>query len=307
MTNRFACSLLSGLIIPFLSFTMNAQEVPIDRSVKTVEPPTSKGGFQGNVNSGYVAGSNPKFLGTKLSSSDAFNLNFDAGTRMMLNEKWFLRFGLGLDNTFLNQVSGAPIPESINTLRLTTGLGYRLNDQWTLSASVSPSLYRFEDVGGNTFGVSGMALVMYHANPSLTWTFGIIVSPNSDIPLLPVVGVRWLINDDFTLKVEVPQTRLTYRLDSKWTFYGGAEMNSSTFRAAEDLGTKTGFPQYNNALGSYRDVRVGVGAGYEITRSLFAEIDGGYSVYRRIEYTRIDESVDFEPAPYVRLGLSIRF
>ena len=40
---------------------------------------------------------------------------------------------------------------------------------------------------------------------------------------------------------------------------------------------------------------------------LRAEIEAGSSVYREIRYTRIDEQVKFDPAPYARLALSVRF
>jgi len=90
---------------------------------------------------------------------------------------------------------------------------------------------------------------------------------------MPVVGVRWLINDRYTLEVGMPKTRLSYRIDSKWAVYGGVDLNGAVFRTSEDLGTKTGLPQYNNALATYRDVRLGVGTSYEFAHGLRAELE----------------------------------
>jgi hypothetical protein len=42
-------------------------------------------------------------------------------------------------------------------------------------------------------------------------------------------------------------------------------------------------------------------------RGLRAEIEAGYSVYREINYFRIEQTVKFRPAPYVRLALNARF
>jgi hypothetical protein len=105
--------------------------------------------------------------------------------------------------------------------------------------------------------------------------------------------------------VGIPKTRLTYQIDPKWSLYGGIDLSGTTFRTDETLGTKTGFPKYNNARATYRDIRLGAGAGYDVGHGLRAEIEAGYSVYRDINYKDIDQDVKFNPTPYVRLGLSI--
>ena len=107
------------------------------------------------------------------------------------------------------------------------------------------------------------------------------------------------------LEVAMPKTRLTYRVDSKWEFYTGLDLNGAVFRISEHLGTKTGLPQHNDAIATYRDIRLGVGASYEIVRGLRAELEIGFSVYREIDYFRLDDTVSFDPAPYVRLGLNV--
>ncbi len=255
----------------------------------------------------YDAPGATKFQGASLRHSDASTLNFGVDTRIRVNDDWFVPVGLESENYFLDAVGGAPIPDDINTLHLRTGLGWHMNDQWTFTGVVGPSLYRFDDIHSDDFGVSGGFLATYQQNPALTWTFGIMASPDNDVPVLPIVGVRWLISDHYTLEVGVPKTRLTYHIDRQWSLYTGLDLNGTTFRAEENLGTKTGFPQYNNALGTYRDIRLGIGASYEVLRGLRAEAEVGYSVYRRIDYSDIGQEVQFDPAPYVRVGVSYRF
>jgi hypothetical protein len=263
--------------------------------------------WQASASSGYNAGGATKFDGQHLADSDAFNYKLQAGASVFLNKNWFIDLGLFSDNFSLQQVSGAPIPEDIHTLRLNGGVGYRWGDKWIFSAMVSPSLERLDGVRGDDVSISGGVLARYQPNPSLTWSFGLFAAPDYDVPVMPLIGVRWLINDRYTLEVGMPKTRLSYRLDSKWALYGGLDFNGAVFRTGEDLGTKTGNPKYNNAIATYRDIRVGVGTGYEIGHGLRAELDAGYSVYRQINYFRIDDTVRFDPSPYVRLGLSCRF
>jgi hypothetical protein len=98
-----------------------------------------------------------------------------------------------------------------------------------------------------------------------------------------------------------------YHLDSHWSFYSGLDLNGTTFRGSESLGAKPGYSGYDNALATYRDIRLGVGTGYEILRGLRAEVEAGYSVFHEINYNNADQDVRFDPAPYVRVGLSYRF
>jgi hypothetical protein len=286
-----------------------AQESTPAPAAEDIEKPAQMGAprWEGSLNSGFVAGSTAKFQGARLANSDAFNLRLEAGTRIDLNDRWLLRLGLASENFWLEQASGAPIPGQIHTLRFNTALSYRWDEKWTFTGLIGPSLYRFQNVGSGDFGFSGGVMASYQANPSLRWSFGIMATPDGDIPVLPIAGVRWLINDRYTLELGVPKTRLSYRLDSKWSVYGGADFHGTTFRTSDDLGTRTGLTQYNHALATYRDIRLGVGTSYEIIQGLRVELEAGYSIYRRIDYTRIDEQVEFNPAPYVRLGLSVRF
>jgi len=300
--------LLGSVAAPF-SIPALAQENPAPTPSREFKESTRPGkyGWETEVNSGYVGGTSARFLGTQMGNSDAFNIKVKAGARIPLNDDWFLKLGLDSDNYFLGSVAGEPLPDAIHTLSLDTGVGYHWNDRWTFTVMLAPSLYRFDDVNGSDFGISGGIIATFKQRPSLTWTFGMDVSPDGDVPVFPILGVRWLINEKYTLDLGVPKTRLSYRLDPNWTVYGGVDLVGTTFRASKDLGTKIGLPQYNNALGNYHDVRLGVGTSYEFRRGFRVEVDTGWSVYRQINYQRINQSIDFKPAPYVRLGLGARF
>lgn len=317
---KTVCAYMNGQIRAFLWLGLGtatlsccalaqAQETPVTTSSRDFESLSRPGRtfWHGGVNFGYVGGTSAKFQGTSAGDSDAYNVNIDVGTRISLNDDWFLNLGVVSDNIFLSEIAGEPVPDKINTLRLNTGIGYRWNDQWTFTALVSPAMYRFEDVNSDDFGASGGVVATFRQNPSLTWSFGMIGSPDSDVPVLPIVGVRWLINDHYTLEVGMPRTRLTYRIEPNWSLYGGLDLNGTVFRSQNDLGTKNGVPQYNNALATYRDIRLGVGTGYTLCRGIRAEVETGCSVYREIYYKDIDQTVEFKPAPYVRVGLSAQF
>jgi len=260
-----------------------------------------------SLSSSYSLRGVAKVGGVNLGDSDASDLGLNVRGSVPIDENWIWPWGVGSQNIFLGPIEGAPIPERINTLTLNTGAGYRFNQRWMINGSIGSTLYRFDDAGGDTFGFSGGVFAMYHANDVLTWNFGMMIAPDSDLKALPVLGGRWLINDQFTLELGIPKTRLSYHVDPKWMFYTGLDMVGTTFRTDKNFGTNIDAPQYNNALATYRDIRLGVGASCEITKGFHAESEVGGSVYRRIDYTRLDQQVEFDPAPYVRFGLSWRF
>jgi hypothetical protein len=263
--------------------------------------------FDVTLESSYTAAGKAKFRGADFNDSDAYNVSLGLSTRAPLNEHWCIPLELRSQNLFLGSPAGAPVPENINTLQFGTGLSYRPNDRWMFMARVSPTLYKFSDLGSNDIGVSGGLMAMWNYSPSLKFMFGVVFSPDSDLKVLPMAGLDWAINDQLDLSLMFPKPRLIYTPNDHWSFHAGADLNMATFRTGDSFGTSIGLPQYNDALGTYRDIRIGAGVGYRISKTLSVEADAGYSVNRQIDYTRIDESVEFDPAPYAGISLRLSF
>jgi opacity protein-like surface antigen len=143
--------------------------------------------------------------------------------------------------------------------------------------------------------------------PDLTVAFGIAVNPDRDVPVLPGGGLRWDIRTNLTLSVMYPRSGLDYRLNSKLSLFAGFAGNFTVFRAENNQGDKIGMSQFNNGLGTYRDFHFGAGAEYRIIHGLSISVEGGYSFARELDYQRIDQTVKFDSAPYVQVGLKGRF
>jgi opacity protein-like surface antigen len=259
------------------------------------------------VDYSYVGGGEAEFKGSKTGDSQAQSANVMMAGAVPLSQRWFVPLGLGSGNFFLDSVTGMPIPDQIHTLRLHTGLGYQLNEQWTLMAGVGPALYRYDHVSSDDFGIAGMVSAIYQVRPDLTLAFGIGVNPDSSIPVLPAAGVRWDIQTNLTLNLMFPRPVLLYRVAPKLSVFAGGDIKLAVFRADTDQGDQIGLRQYNNALGTYRDFHLGAGAEYEIVRGLSVAVEGGYSVGREIDYKRVGETVKFDPAPYGQVGVKYRF
>jgi len=263
--------------------------------------------FDVTIEYSYTVAGKAKFRGTEFSDSDAYNVSLGLRTRAPLSKHWSIPLELRSQNFYIGRLPGVPVPEDIHTLQFGTGLSYRPNDQWTFMARVSPTLYKFSDLDGNDMGISGSLTAMWNYSPSLRFMFGVMFSPASDLKVMPLAGLDWAINDQLDFYLMFPKPRLIYTPNDHWSFHAGASLNMATFRTSDSLGTSIGLPQYNDALGTYRDIRIGAGVGYRINKTLSVEADVGYSVNRQINYTRIDERVEFDPAPYAGLRLRLSF
>jgi hypothetical protein len=309
----------SRIALLFVSTAWTAALLPtvtsLAQTVESTAPPTKvedgtlrrPAHFDGYLDASYTAAGQAEFRNVKPGKSDAYSLGLGAGSHIPLDEHWFIPVEFRSQNLALNQLNGIPIPDQIHTLYLGAGVGYRMNHEWQFATRIGPTLYKVDDIGGNDIGISGSLTATWNYRPGLRLVFGLLVSPDSDINVLPVVGVDWAINDRYDLRLMLPKPRLTYKLDERWSLHLGADLTMATFRTSDDLGNTVHLTQYNDALGTYRDIRIGGGIRYQFTSTIGLEVETGYSVYRQIEYTRIDESLKFDPAPYFRLGVSARF
>ena len=280
------------------------ESLPSDSTAPRPGGPLRVGGF---VDYSYVGPGDPQFRGVKGSGSDAQSLNAALSVALPLQEQWYLPLSLSSANFALDSVPGMPIPSHIDTLRFLTGLGYQFNSQWTFTAVAGPALYRLDSVDGDDVGVVGMVGAVYRANPDLTWAFGIGFMPDRDIPVLPAAGVRWHMETNLTLNLMFPRPRLIYHPTPRFDLYVGGDIKFAVFRADGNQGNDIGLPKFNNALGTYRDFHVGVGAEFELLQGLSVGVEGGYSVGREIDYNRLDETVKFDPSPYVTAAIRYRF
>ena len=240
-------------------------------------------------------------------NSGAQSADVDFRAEIPVDEAWFVPVSLISHDIFLDTIGGVPIPNHIDTLGINTGLGYHLNDQWTFAASLGPRFYSLDSADGQDIGIGGAVRAIYKVQPNLTVAFGLAFNPDSDVPVLPAAGLRWEIQSNLSLSLMFPKSGLDYRLNSKLSFFAGFDGEFTVFRDDEHLGNRIGLPQYNSGLGTYRDFHGGVGVEYRILPGLTASVEGGYSFDRELDYKRIGETLKFQSAPYVQVGLKYGF
>lgn len=308
-----------GFLLPTLLFScaalaqdsqteLNGATTLLTDSQKTSRDTNIVNNFKVDVqtDASFVKGGDVSYRNFK-GNSDVQSFNFGATAEIPTSDRWFVPIAVRSANQWLETVEGVPIPNHINTLNFGVGLGYHLDEQWTVAGSVGPSIYRFSDIQSDDIGFQGVVWTTYKWRPDVTFVFGLAVQPDSEIPALPLAGVRWDIRPDLTLNLMFPRPALTYQVDSRWSVFvaGGGEFN--TFRTESGFGNEIGQSRYSNALGTYRDFHLGAGAEYRLPCGPSIRIETGYSFGRQIDYTDISQTIKFENAPYVQASLKWRF
>lgn len=298
--------LLAGAMSQTASFGGPLEKIP--QSVMQMEEHDGPPLLEVKVDTSYNIASETEFRGRNYGESDAFNYNLSASSFLMLSERWLMPLELQSQNFILDNMPGVPMPDSINMLELGTGLAYLLNDKWLIMGRFNTALYKFDDISSDDIGFSGGIMIEWQYSPTLKWVFGAMYQPDNDLPVIPLVGAEWMINEDWELHVTFPQPRLIYSPGDRWRFHVGMDLHlGTTFHTSDTLGTSVGMSEFNNVLGSYSDIRVGGGIGYQLTEALSLEAEGGYSMNREIDYPDIDEKVKFDSTPYFRVGLRLEF
>ena len=285
-----------------------------EASAQVFDPPPSgagDGGARPPLFTMIVAGSDTgarsaTFQGKDTESSGARTAVVGFDSRIRLSEHWMLPWALHYQALALDAQALAPVPDSVRTLQFAAGVGYRPTDAWMFLTQLTPTWYRLSD-GGRDVGLSGLAVAMWNKSPTLRWLFGLRIDPDSDLKLLPIVGADWFINDRWELKAVVPAPKLLFTLTPRARVYLGADLVGSTFRTSNTLRDPLLAPRYHDALATYRDVRLGAGLTVNFSSHLGLDLGGGYSMSRRLDYTRFDETVHFRRAPYGALTLRFSF
>lgn len=254
----------------------------------------------------YHFSSEPEFRNSK-NKTDSSQLDLEVKKVFHLKNNLMIPLRIGSTHLFQDEHSPIPIEDQFHNLSLQTGLGRRINDQWMIMGQIEGTLYKLKEIESNDIGLSGGIMTLWNYRPHLKYIFGLMISPDSDLPVLPMIGMNWEISPHWTLQLMMPKPRIFYQFDPSLKFHFGGEMKTMNFRTSNDLGNTIGDRRYNDAFGVYRDIRLGIGLEYEINPIWNINVDTGYSVYRTIEYTRIDETVKYQPTPYLQVGIKASF
>lgn len=237
---------------------------------------------------------------------------FGYGLKIPLNTDLSLRVGLNYSRLDFGQPEGSFLPDSLETLSTSLGADYKIDSEWGVFGVIAPRLSLvngWDSVDSENFDISGAVGASYEVNKDLSLRFGLGINPGtSSIPVLPIVGVRWKFEKDWTLNLGFPRTAIDYQLlpnlrltPIELGFEGGS------FHTGKTYGDSVGMPQLNNQKLDYTEVRVGIGASYTVVKNVDIGLSAGVVAYRQFDFKNADYSPEVDPAPYVQIGARVGF
>ena len=237
---------------------------------------------------------------------------FGYGLMVPLNDQLSLHFGLNYNRLDFGQPSGSPLTYNLQTLSASIGANYKISDQWSVFGGVAPRMSLIDGWGqieSQDFQVGGMVGANYDFNKDLKLSFGLAVNPGTTgLPVMPIVGVRWGFAKLWTLNFGFPRTSIDYQIlpnlrisPIELGFEGGS------FHTSKNYGDSVGMSQLNDRKLDYREVRVGTGADYAVTKNINVNLTAGAVVYREFDFNDASFSPTVDPAPYVQLGVKLGF
>ena len=190
----------------------------------------------------------------------------------------------------------ARLPESLQTLSLNMGGEYRSSDSLTLGFRLSPGVSSdFKSFDMHDFRVPVALHATFQMSQKLSLLGGVAYTgQNHSIPVLPVIGIRYLPAEQWSLVLGFPRTGVIYKPNGKTELYVAGEFSGGEYR----LHT----PSMGAAIISYRDYRVLTGAETELFPFVRVGIAGGYAFAREFVFYEGNRSnVHLDGAPFGRL------
>ena len=236
------------------------------------------------------------------------SLNFVVSDQ--IKDSLILRLGIDWSRyAFDSQNPSAPIPDVLNAVDLQIGADVQLSSALLMRMEIHPGFYgTFDNIGFRDINIPFVAGLSYFVSADFIVTLGVSVDLNSQIPVIPAVGVHWKLSDRWTIDGVAPRPQLQYRLSDKVTLFAGADVRETTFRMNDDFGASHNTPALNSAVLDYWEIRGGGGLTWSVYKSLKLDMEAGFVPYRRFDYFRADvKAVSSDWFPYVRVGLSAKF
>ncbi len=211
------------------------------------------------------------------------------------------RFGFGLDTSSM-------LPTTLGSVSLPLGINWKINSKWAFLAEVSPGIYSdFVEISASDFNAPLIAGLSYAVNENFLFFLQLSLDTRRDIPIVGGPGFRWQMSRQWALSMLVPRPRVEFRPNDAWMLYAGAELVGGAYQLSTEHGTRRGDAQFDDVNMTYREIRAGIGAIWNVGHGFRLEAAGGWVFDRRFVVDEERRQWNGEGAPYARLQLAYRY
>ena len=244
----------------------------------------------------------------RIGNISVFQSDFNYSLTFEPSKTFSYELGLFYERFSLAVPDGGLTPSTLQSVGVSFGTKWQFADKWTLQAAAFPGLYSdFRDISFSDVRVTFYVGVSYAVSRDLQWVAGLIADPNGDIPVLGGIGARWKFAEKWTLVAILPKPAVEYQVSETLTAYFRGTLLGSSYRVAKDFGQTHGRPDLDDALVTYREIRVGTGFRCSVGKRLVSELEGGWTINRRFAYREQHLQLNGRGAPYVAGTLRFSF
>ena len=232
---------------------------------------------------------------------DAWQSQFEYGHRFLLKGNLYLHAGFAYERFDFGGTNG-PVPDHLQSAVGVIGIDYMHDDDVGAFIQFRPGFYTENDFNSASFDVVTVLGRIFVLQEDRTYLFlGARAAFLSGYPVLPLAGLVYRPNSEWTLNMVVPEPRVIYSPTKAFSFFAGGELVGGSYRTDHDGNV---FPRkLDGAQIDYTDYRAGAGVIFSPCKQVMIDIAGGYSIERSIDFNRAGEDFKTDPAPCVRLSV----
>jgi hypothetical protein len=238
-----------------------------------------------------------------------------ANLSLPINEQLSLSVGGFYDNFLFdlgnpNPFPRVPLVDNLGTLGATFGFVYKASPRFSILGEVSPDFSGdLNRLTTRDFQIGGMLAVRYapYGDDRLFFLLGVRVKTDAQPIVFPAAGIRWQPNAVLIFNLTAPRPEIDVKISRRITLFADGQFSGGNFRVPDSTGSAIGRPQFNNAVLTYREIRLGGGLRLKILPFATVQIEAGEAMGRDFDYYRIHENLKADNAPYVDTRLMFSF
>jgi hypothetical protein len=306
-TKKAAVPTLLGLGCAWLlaSASANAGPATDKNTVEQAAPPSLD---TLTLDESYVFPSPVKFGNYNLGAQSENHALIDYTRRIQLNGAWYLTMGVHYEAfDFGGSNPPAVLPGSLQDIDIPLGISYMVDDHEGFEARIHPGVYFEHHIDSGAFDIPfDLGTYIPLKKDKLYWVVGLGTSILRQYPVIPTVGIIWVINKDWQLMAYLPEPKLVYHVSEDLTTWVGGEVIGESFKTDSNNFSPAGQTTSGSVV-DYTEVRAGIGMTYTPLKHWDINLAAGYSVVRDFDFYRANKAFEADPAPYARLQLSGAF
>lgn len=301
------CSVVCLAALSVSSFVRGGTEEDAKATVTTTAAPTLEAVPLDilKIESGYVFESNLNHGGS-LGKQDELQNEFEYGHRFHLQGNFYVHVGLAYDRYDFGSTA-APVPNHLQDFAGVFGIDYMHGKDVGAFLQVRPGFYAQSDFGISSFDIPVTAGRIFIIQPDHLYIFGGVYASflRSGFPVLPLVGVIWIPNNNFRFMGVLPDPRIIYSPNRNLDLYVGGSLVGGSFRTDRNDNIRP--TKLNGAQVNFSDYRVGVGMAYALSPQCTFDVSAGCSIQRQFKFGRAGETYRTDPSPYVKVAFKAAF